>query len=470
MSKRENIAFMIFPKTLIKNIHPYEVVWPLSAGIMATILKREGFNTTIIDFRIEEFDLNKIIKYTIENDIDILFIKYETRSLSISLDFSKRIKKIKKNLIVVGFGQHAIALPQDIIKEGGADICITTDPEFVVKNLIYAIKNSELRKLNNIVYKNRYGEFVVTNKDEPDFDVDSLPYIDLSLLKISHYRKKKFPKPFFWGRNWGFIRTSFGCPYKCIFCSPLLRYSVSKVFRCHSIDYVLNQIRYYKEVFGIKIFSIEDDAFSFDEERAENLCSFIKHLKIKWVVEGARADNLSKKLLEKMKEAGCVGIGLGIESGSNRVLGILKKGETKFQIRKTAYNIKKLRMMLAGYIIIGNPTETEEDLEKTFKLIEEINPLILYIHYFVPYPGSEAYNIYRDKISVRNISHYTYSGINLTEVDTEKLKSFMKYFYKRYYLSWRYIKEYIKQRLKYAVFDIDEWMLVKNALKFIISK
>jgi len=114
--------------------------------------------------------------------------------------------------------------------------------------------------------------------------------------------------------------------------------------------------------------------------------------------------------------------------------------------------------------------ETEEDLEKTFKLIEEINPLILYIHYFVPYPGSEAYNIYRDKISVRNISHYTYSGINLTEVDTEKLKSFMKYFYKRYYLSWRYIKEYIKQRLKYAVFDIDEWMLVKNALKFIISK
>ena len=126
--------------------------------------------------------------------------------------------------------------------------------------------------------------------------------------------------------------------------------------------------------------------------------------------------------------------------------------------------------MLVGYVIIGNPTETEKDLDETVNFVEEIRPHVLYIHYFIPYPGSEAYNIYKERIKEKAFSHYNYSGINLSEVETERLRDFMKYFYKRYYFSWSYFKEYFKGRFRYAVFDFNELLLIRETLNFIIKR
>ncbi|MBL7197162.1 MAG: radical SAM protein [Candidatus Omnitrophica bacterium] len=467
----KNIAFIRFPRGGRKNFHPSETIWPISMGIMATMLKQEGFNVKIMDLQAEKnFDISKITESIIEDNADILFILYETISLISSLNFSKNIKNIKNDILIVGFGQHAVALPQEIIKEGGANICISTDPEFVVKDLIHAIQNKRLQDVNNIVYINEERKPISTKKEDTGDNVDALPHIDLSLFKLENYYRKKFPKPFFWGKNWAFIRTSLGCPYKCIFCSPLLRHSITKRYKPHSIEYISSQIKCYKEKFGIRVFSMEDDIFSLDENRTEKLCDAITPLKIKWVVDGARADSLPGRLLDKMRKAGCFGIGIGIESGSQKILNTLNKKQAKSSIKNTALNIKKCGMMLVGYVIIGNPTETEKDLDETVNFVEEIRPHVLYIHYFIPYPGSEAYNIYKERIKEKAFSHYNYSGINLSEVETERLRDFMKYFYKRYYFSWSYFKEYFKGRFRYAVFDFNELLLIRETLNFIIKR
>lgn len=468
----KKIIFLRFPKILLPlNSHPHEAVWPLSMGIMATILKEEGFAVKIIDLQIEKnFVFGRVIKDIIANETDILFIQMETPLFNSIFDFLTKLKRQKDNLIIIGFGQHASALPEEIIRSGIADICITTDAEYIVKDLIYAIGEGSLKEINNIVYSNDGEVIVAAKKGEIGYKTDELPFIDLSLLSLGSYRRKKFPKPFFFGRNWGFVRTSLGCPYKCLFCSPLLRHSISKVYRPHSIDYVVNQFTYYKKKFKIGVFSIEDDTFSLDTERAVRFCEAVAPLKIRWVVNGARADQISKPLLFEMKNAGCFGIGIGIESGSNRILNILKKGETVCQIEEAAYNIKKIGFILAGYIIIGNPSETDTDLEKTARLIEKIKPHVLYIHYFVPYPGSEAYSVYGDKMLPESPSHYNFKGSNLSEVNDEKLKTYMGYLYRRYYFSFGYALEYFRWKFKYAIFDPTEIALISEAIRFIAKK
>lgn len=465
------IIFIRFPRVNDNNAHPCEAVWPLSAGITATILKNKGYRVQIVDLQTKQkITLTQIYSRIASGNVKILFVQYETPSFYSALHFSRRAKNINKDLIIVGFGQHARALAQEIIKEGGADICITTDPEFVVKDLTRAIENGNLEQVSNIVYKDSQGGICVSQGKTAGFNVDGLPYIDLSLFDLGMYKRKKFPKPFFWGKRWGFIRSSLGCPYQCVFCSSLLRHSINKEYKPHSTDYIYNQIKYYKEKFGINVFSFEDDIFTIDDKRTLELCEAISPLKIKWVADGVRADQLSIDVLRAMKDSGCFGLGIGIESGSQRILDILRKNETVSCIRQNALTVKKLGMILVGYVLIGSPTETENDFKETVSLINDIKPHVLYLHHFTPYPDSEAYTIYNDKIDLTRMNHYKNEGENFSHIDSHRLKRLMKDFYKKYYFSPAYLKDYLKIRFKYLAFDFNECILIKEAIKFLISK
>ena len=129
------IIFVRFPKTVYKNHHPVEAVWPFSIGISATILRELEFSVRIIDFQIGEYDsIEYIIKDIVSEDVDVLFIQYDTISVCQSSNFSCRIKAINKEITIIGFGQHASFLPREVIEKHGADICIMTDLEFVVGN------------------------------------------------------------------------------------------------------------------------------------------------------------------------------------------------------------------------------------------------------------------------------------------------------------------------------------------------
>ena len=466
--KVKKVIFLILPRLIDKNSHPHEAVWPLSAGVSATILKQQGYSVCIIDLQAEKrLNTEEIAEKICKSGAEVLFLQYETVSFENALLLSKSIRNVRDDLCIVGFGQHAFALPEEIIGRGGADICVTADLEFVVKDLVHAIESGRLDSVRNIVYRDG-KKITAIQRGNIDYNVDTLPYIDLSLLQLGKYTRKKFPKPFFWGKNWGFIRTTMGCPYNCFFCSPLLRHSIIKGYKMHSIGYIIDQIKYYKKC-GINVFSMEDDVFSLDEERTVELCRRLFSLKIKWVVDGTRADKISMRVLKEMKRSGCFGIGIGVESGSDRVLNILQKGENTSQIKEAALGIKKMGFILVGYVIIGSPGETEQDLSATVSLIKEIKPHILYLHYFVPYPGSPAYNKYLG-LDYRSMNHYRFNGINFSRIESISLESFMKMFYKKYYCSLSYIKEYIKIRAKYGLVDFNEWGLAVETLRFILRR
>ena len=468
MHKPNKVVFIRFPKHLQKKSHPTETVWPFSIGIAGTILKRLGFSIKIIDLQVEENQrYDNAMQAILSLDMDMLFVQYETLSLCLASSFCAQLRKVKENIIVIGFGQHASALPRELIESHGADICITTDLEFVIEELVHAIQNDSLVKLKNIAYKD-CEKVIIKESAVPDFHPDSLPFVDPSLFQLTRYRRKKFPKPFFWGKDWGFVRTSLGCPYHCIFCSPLLRHSIEKAYRAHSIGYIYRQIKYYKEEFGLRTFSMEDDIFSIDEDRTLRLCDALRSLRIRWVVDGARADRLSAALLKMMKQAGCYGIGIGIESGSQNILDSLGKQQNREKIKECALTIKKTGMLLVGYVMVGAPRETEHEVEETFRLIREIAPHVLYAHYFIPYPGSQAYELFKEKLFLAHMTHYRYPRVNFSNMDAIVLRNCMKTLYARYYLSFSYLKEYITGRLKYALFDIHEVMLLKDAIVFIM--
>ena len=123
-----------------------------------------------------------------------------------------------------------------------------------------------------------------------------------------------------------------------------------------------------------------------------------------------RVDELSYDLLDLMKKAGCVMLGLGVESGSERIIKIIKKQQGSkpwLELCRQAFGwTRALGIGTNAYYVLGNPTETREEIEQTIRLALELNSDSIQVHFYTPYPGSSAWEEYRDQLDrVRSGGH-----------------------------------------------------------------
>jgi anaerobic magnesium-protoporphyrin IX monomethyl ester cyclase len=85
-------------------------------------------------------------------------------------------------------------------------------------------------------------------------------------------------------------------------------------------------------------------------------------------------------------------IEFGIESGSERILRLIKKNITLAQVRGATRLVQKHRMDWKAFFMVGFPEETKEDIEQTKQLIRELDPRGVVLSTFTPYPGNELYD------------------------------------------------------------------------------
>jgi len=115
-----------------------------------------------------------------------------------------------------------------------------------------------------------------------------------------------------------------------------------------------------------------------------------RNIHIQWACE-ARVDSLSNDIVQSMKEAGCCGIYLGVESGSQRMLDLIQKGITVDQIREASSICRRHGIRTYCSLIVGLPGETYDDYLATQTLMNEIRPFSYNFSVFVGIPGSPLY-------------------------------------------------------------------------------
>ena len=152
-----------------------------------------------------------------------------------------------------------------------------------------------------------------------------------------------------------------------------------------------------------------------------------------------RVDELSYDLLDLMKKAGCVMLGLGVESGSERIIKIIKKQQGSkpwLELCRQAFGwTRALGIGTNAYYVLGNPTETREEIEQTIQLALELNSDSIQVHFYTPYPGSSAWEEYRDQLEGCDpaaMFHYAKPSFSLAAVSPEELVKIRSQFYRRY--------------------------------------
>ncbi|MHC4065018.1 MAG: B12-binding domain-containing radical SAM protein [Planctomycetota bacterium] len=184
--------------------------------------------------------------------------------------------------------------------------------------------------------------------------------------------------------------TSRGCPYRCTFCDRPFSPVISG-FRWRTAAHVAEEMEQCLQL-GISEAFIYDDTFTVRKDRVHELCDEIARRKIRfrWDVR-AHVNTVDPDLLRHMKEAGCDRIHYGVECGTDRMMKVIKKNTTVERVRRAVQATREAEMEVLCYFIIGQQTETGEDIEDSIRLARELHPNYVHFTVFCPYPGTEIY-------------------------------------------------------------------------------
>ena len=417
-----------------KHIHPRDILPPLAIGYAAKILEYKGYEIRFIDNRIEELSLCEFVRLSIKWSPDIIFLYTENWGLDSCIEYAEGVKKMRKSMPIIAIGPLVSCAPETLIYKGSSiDAALLGEFELALVSLLERMNNQkDICAIRSVYLPNKHNV-----KAEVINDLDKLPIPKYELFDPSKYTIL-CPLKFYKRVKWGYVISERGCPYQCIFCSPLIRERYDKKIKLRSPKIVVDEIERLINL-GANVISFNDDDFTVSRKHVIELCNEInrRNLAVKWIAQ-ARIDEVDKELLKIMKEAGCILLKFGIESGSNRVIRLINKTNKEIDWVKKTKEIfgyaNKLGISTLSFFMIGNPTETEEEVRESINLAEEIKSDIIQVHFFTAYRGSAAYNIYKDKVKDNYPYHYSL-GTNLSEIPDKRLKELHIEFYKKFYLN-----------------------------------
>jgi anaerobic magnesium-protoporphyrin IX monomethyl ester cyclase len=340
---------------------------PMGLVYIGTYLKKHGIDVQIIDANFED-----PYQTVMRNRFDLLGISAMTVHYGRAVNLARLIKTVKKTPIIIG-GVHISTLPVSF--EDCFDTAIIGEGEKIFLDMA------------------KYGLVKGLVKGEPIENLDDLPHPDWSLVNKRYF--DKVPSTTFgeFGIE-GNILTSRGCPYKCRFCSTTQFWSK---LRFHSADYVVDEINNLINNLNVNLIQIWDDLFTINIPRLIELKAKLKlNKKIKFNCQ-PRPNLVNDGLCKVLKDMN-ISIGIfGFESGSDKVLGYLKRNTVTVQQNMDVVRMfRKHKIGVQGSVVLGSPGETIKDMYKTLDFVnfcikEKVQRLWSFI--LMPYPGTEMWKI-----------------------------------------------------------------------------
>src|SRR3989344_7237025 len=367
---------------------------PLGLCYIAAILEKDGHNVKIYDPIPTRKGLSESFEYFLKQfNPDIVAFTCTSPQEDPVFAQAKLAKQFNPKILTVVGGSLITSDGERIIKNEYMDVAVQGEGEITFGELVNAIEQGKgFNGIKGVIHKE--GNDVIKNQPrELIEDLDSLPFPARHLLDMKWYTRRNSMIRGKWMRATSLMGAR-GCPFKCIFCaSPK---TLGSMVRLRSPDNVLDEIEELKNKYKIEAIKATEDVFTHDIKWVNEFCDKIieRKLDIKWDCQSrVNAVAINLETLKKMKRAGCIQIEFGVESGSQKILDIIKK-HVKVEQTIRAFDLcKEAGIRTMANVIIGHPYETYEDIQKTRELAKRIKAD--YIEFFIstPLPGTEMYGM-----------------------------------------------------------------------------
>lgn len=290
-------------------------------------------------------------------------------------ELAAAIKKKNPSMKILLGGPYPAALPDDI-PTLNIDYGIDGEPEVVLDKLLAGAPPETIKGL---VYYNGM-QWCFNEKAEPPTDLDAIPFPAREVFHcneildrqgIARIRegteiitKKARGVPLIMSR---------GCPYSCGFCS--IHLMNGRKWRYRSPENVVAEMLELKDRYNVEEIAILDDHVIGHKERFLKIMNLMieKKVDLKWQLpNGVRVDYLDREIMQKMKEAGCNSLVLGIQHGSQSMINIMN---TMLDLRKVEQVVKdayEIGLPMAAFLIVGYPGETREYFMESLKFCKNL--------------------------------------------------------------------------------------------------
>jgi len=385
------------------------VLPPLDLAYMASTLLMKGNKVKIIDSDVENYQNKDVYRIVEEYKPEVIIATVSLPTLYKDCSFLQEIHRYSSSKVIVKTGITYPPILREILEKSSADLFIYGECEMNIEEIITGeekkgtafIKNGELKvEENNII----------TNLDE-------LPLPARNLLANEKYRYILL------GDKVTTMQTTRGCPFPCSYYCPYPLVQ-GKKWRARSPEHVVLEIEDIVKNHNIQKILFRDATFTFNKERTKQICDLIleKKIKINWWCE-TRVDCLNLELMQKMKQAGCLGMNIGVETGDPQVMETQAKiGMTLEKLKTIRKTAQELGLQLHFLLMIGLPKETKKSLYETYRLIGDLKPGSFGVCIITPYPGTPLYAQAKEKGWIET-EDWTKFGGHLPVMHTDNISS-----------------------------------------------
>jgi radical SAM superfamily enzyme YgiQ (UPF0313 family) len=362
----------------------------IGLAYIAAALEQHGCEVRVLDMFAEGLSGDQIVDRAKEFEPELVGMTVLTPSEPVCTILSAMIKSALPKAKIIWGAVHADIFAKDIIRLKKADFVVHHDGEETICEVVDGMKAGchDFSMVDGLSWSDN-GEPVTNKARKLLQDLDTLPYPAWHLFPYEKYGLlpfADFAKPVLT------MTGSRGCPYRCDYCS--LINTGGKVYRRRDPIKIADEYEYLVDRYKVKQIGFVDPIFPLVKKDLKPFCEELVNRgldkKCQWLSE-TRCDRLDQETCEIMYRGGCRRVLMGIESGSDMLLGNVNKNMTTAKVREGVANAKLAGIQTVGLFMIGMPGETPEMTRETVEFSVELDLDFAKYAITVPFPGSKLF-------------------------------------------------------------------------------
>lgn len=376
----------LLPEPMVYLLSKHLVIYPMGLLYLSGYLK--DHLPSIDDYEIKLLPLDDstsdetkaLIRQEIENNPPMLVgVPLITLGLFSSYQIIKYIKSVDSNVHITVGGPHAMEFPIQTIELPEID---SVHVGYGEKTLLEQVKAMEASKwpthIDGILTKEDKSSYDIRQQFQK-MDINELSYPDMTLMEDNNiqffYKRKKITG----------TMTSRGCPFRCTYCATTRHYN----FR--SVENIIGELQYHQDR-GYEVVHFYDELLNHSKKRVLDLCDAMikKGLRIAWG-SNMRVKPMDEEMADALYQANCEFLGFGVETGSDRILKMVKKDCTTEDALRAFEVLRPKKFILRANFMLGFPDETEEEMDNTIQLACDLEPDLVQFTGMGIFPGTEMY-------------------------------------------------------------------------------
>lgn len=382
--------------------------FPFGVAIMSAILKEQGYGVGIVDANAYALSESQVAKEISDLQPSIVGFTGTTSNYAFLRGVSTFLRKQRPDITQIAGGWWSREVPKVILGNTCIDIVVRGEADDIITDLCASIINkSDLSLIRGLCFYDTKGDYRDTGLPPYPQNLDRLPLPAYDLFNMNYYIRAgdywvdRFMNTSYWDKssfyrqfgdinNWVRINvySGRGCYGTCTFCS-----NAGVTRRNHSPRYVVEHIKDLNRIYGANYFRFTESLTITTKEWTKEFCRELisSGLKIVYFAQ-LRGDFVyDDECLELLKKSGCYMVSIGIESGSNEILGKMRKRITIEQNYNIIKALRKHKIWVVGFFILNMPGETSHTLRDTLKFVRKSRIVFEDCTYASPYPGTELY-------------------------------------------------------------------------------